>query len=396
MKKFFILSLVVAFLFLGAQVFASPPIKPPVEGFIISSFTEIDCVGDVSESEKYDWTYFEGTGMLKNRNTTLGDAANWALQQYAALRAIDPAFWPSLTAIVNSAWNRGTTPEDLTPAQVQQYVGFILGHVGDAILIQDLGFQEGAQIAYQQDFTATKGSTFFKKNFKAVSHTNTTDKDNLVVDKTINYDDEGDGVAGDGTATHLEKVAMNVVSVGSKGGDIVAQATSLLQLCPWATGNNGGTPGYPPTNEGIAAASEFNVTKINFKSSTKVNTVNNPALAYNVTANGEGNIKAGFAVDLWEGREGDVWSTYQPHQPWFNLIQNVANLHGTNWGLTAPLNLHDDPVWVQEKEPFLASRTTYTEHASATGVWKFTKNVSYESKMPGGTPASTIPINQVP
>lgn len=372
MKKFFILSLVVAFLFLGAQAFASPPIKPPVEGFIIKSFTEVDCVGDVSESEKYDWTYFEGTGMLKNRNVTLGDAANYLLQQYAALRAIDPATWPAI------------------PALTQAYINYALAHAGDMILLQNLGFQEGAQIAYQQDFTATKGSTYFKKDFKAVSNTTTADKDNLFVDKTINYDDEGDGVAGDGKATHLEKVAMNVVSVGSKGGDIVSEATSLLQLCPWATGNNGATAGYPPTNEGVAAASSFDVTKINFKSSATVNTVNNPALKYNVTANGEGNIKAGFAVDLWEGREGDVWSTYQPHQPWLNLITNVAKIHGIN------LNLHPDIVWVPEKEPFLASRTTYTEHASATGVWKFTKNVSYESVMPGGTPASTIPINQVP
>jgi hypothetical protein len=65
MKKLLVLSIVVAFAVLGAQAFASPPVAPPVEGFIIDSFTEIKCDGDVTESEIYNWQYFEGVGNIK-------------------------------------------------------------------------------------------------------------------------------------------------------------------------------------------------------------------------------------------------------------------------------------------------------------------------------------------
>jgi hypothetical protein len=376
MKKFVILSLVVAFALLGAQAFASPPIKPPVEGFIIDTYTKIECVGDVSESEKYNWTYFEGTGMLQNQNVTLGMAADWLLAQYAALNAIDSNTFPPI------------------PAMTQDYIDFILAHTGNMILLQNLGFQEGAEIAYQQDFTATKGTTAFEKTFKALSNVTTADPDNLYVKKTIVYDNMGDGNA-DGSATHSEKVGLNVVSVGSSGASVVQEAASLLSLCPWATSTSTTTTtkGYPPTNEGIAAGSSFDVKKINFKSDTTVNSSVNPALAYNVEGEGEGTIKAGFVVDLWEGKEGDVWSTYQPHQPWMNLINGILAIHGED----PILGGHPDIVWVQEPAPMLASRTSYSEHASAVGVFKFQKKVSYESVMPGLTStASSNPINNVP
>jgi len=375
MKKVLFLSVIVAFALLGAQAFASPPIKPPVEGFIIDSYTKIECLGDVTESENYNWTYFEGTGMLKNKNVTLGMAVDYLVDQWNAAAAVDP--------------NDNINP---IPAGTQAWIDFVMAHAGNMILLQNLGFQEGAEIAYQQEFNATKGTTLFEKTFKALSNVTTTDPDNLTVDKTIVYDKDADGNA-DGSATHKEKVGMNVVSVGSKGGDVVTEAASLLTLCPWATSTSTttSTKGYPPTNEGVAAGSSFDVKKINFKSQTAVNTTVNPALSYNVEGEGEGTIKAGFVVDLWEGREGDVWSTYQPHQPWLDLITNVAAIHGIN------LNLHPDIVWVAEGQPDLASRTTYSEHASATGVWKFQKKVSYESVMPGLTStASSNPINNVP
>lgn len=399
MKKFVILSLVVAFALLGAQAFASPPIAPPIEGFIIESYTKIDCVGDVSESENYNWTYFEGTGPLnpgeKDMYTTVQDIADYLIDRYAGLTDINPVTFPAYGNLtVSQVWPQA--PAAIANDNFSDWVDWILAHAGGAIVLADLGFQEGAEIAYQQEFNAVKGSTFFEKTFKAVSHTNTTTPDNLQVDKTINYDDAGDGVTGDGNATHTEKVAMNVVSAGSKGGDIVTEATSLLHLCPWATEttNTVGTKGYPPTNEGVAAGSEFNVTKINFKSSSTVNTVNNPALAYNVEAEGTGSIKAGFVVDLWEGREGDTWGSSQPHQPWLDLINGVLATHG----LDPILGGHPDIVWVaDEGAPDLASRTSYVEHASADGVWKFQKKVSYESVMPGlTTTSSSIPINNVP
>ena len=311
MKKLLVLSIMVAFVVLGAQAFASPPVKPPVEGFIIDSFTEIKADGDVTESERYNWTYFEGVG---NLGATLGDCPGCAT---------------------------------------------------NAIL--QLGFAEGAEIAYQQDFAAIDGTTNFTKTFKAVSHTSTTVPDNLTVDKDITYDNLG----GTGVATHLEKVGLSVVSVGAPSSPVAA-GNNLLSLCPWATSQNGSTAAYPPTNEGIAAASEFSVKNIVFASNSAVNSVNNPALSYEVVATGEGTIAAGFVVELWEGPEGDIWTSMP-----------------SGSGACAT-------CFVPEPTPLLASRTSYSEHASADGVWSFVKKVSYESVMPTGTQASTCPINQVP
>jgi hypothetical protein len=188
------------------------------------------------------------------------------------------------------------------------------------------------------------------------------------VTKDITYDNLG----GTGVATHLVKVGLSVVSVGAAGGATINPAENLLSLCPWATSTPGSTPGYPPTNEGIAAASEFNVKNIVFASKSAVNSTNNPALSYEVVATGEGTIAAGFVVELWEGAAGDVWGS----------IPSGSGLCAT--------------CYIPEPTPLLASRTSYSEHASADGVWSFTKKVSYESVMPTGTQASTFPINQVP
>jgi hypothetical protein len=314
MKKLLVLSIVVAFAVLGAQAFASPPVAPPVEGFIIDSFTEIKCDGDVTESEIYNWQYFEGVGNIKAVTGTC----------------------PSCPTITN------------------------------AILTQ--GFQEGAEIAYQQDFAAIDGTTNFTKTFKAVSHTTSSVPDNLTVDKSITYDNLG----GTGNATHLEKVGLSVVSVGYAGGATTNPADNLLSLCPWATSTPGTDAGYPPTNEGIAAASEFNVKNIVFASNSAVNSTTNPALSYEVVATGEGTIAAGFVVELWEGAKGAVWGSH--------LVDST----------------NCPSCYVIDPTPLLASRTSYSEHATADGVWSFTKKVSYESVMPTGTQASTFPINQVP
>jgi hypothetical protein len=387
MKKLFVLSIVVLFALLGAQAFASPPVAPPVEGFIITSETLIDCDGDVTVSESYNWKYFEGKGMLQNQNVTLADAIDEARAQYAFLRTQFPDLPP-------------------VPGDLNALLNVLKAHGGNAILIQNLGFQEGAEIAYSSEFKALAGTTHFDKKFKAVSNTDATTPQNLQVDKTINYDSVGADGNPAGNATHLEKVGLSVVSVGSAGGDAINPADNLLSLCPWAGANtSGSTAGYPPTNEGIAAGSKFDVKKINFTSNSKVNSVDNPALKYDVVADGEGTISAGFVVDLWEGEKGDVWGTYQPHQPWIDLVNNLCTSYGGAPCITDgdfypnarnPNARYQSVIWAAEGEPKLASRTHYEEHASATGVWSFTKKVGYESKMPGNVGASSLPINNVP
>jgi hypothetical protein len=115
-----------------------------------------------------------------------------------------------------------------------------------------------------------------------------------------------------------------------------------------------------------------------FASNSSVNSTNNPALSYEVVATGEGTIAAGFVVELWEGPEKSVWGQHNA----------TANFGGT---ITQCPNCK-----IPDAVPLVASRTSYSEHASADGIWSFTKKVAYESVMPTGVAASTFPINQVP
>lgn len=356
MKKLLMLLVVVSFVALGAQAFASPPIKPPVEGFIIDSYTFIDCVPDangensVVENESFKWTYFEGWGQ--------------------------GVFYPN-----------GYDPSHCANCGPSFYDGYV---------VAELGFTEGAELAYEQEFQATNGITVFEKTFQALSDPEPGD-DNLKVDKTISFD----GTATGGSATHLEKVGLSVISMGF-GGATTNPASGLLSLCPWAAEDGpGSTPGYPPTNEAIAAASQFDVTKIEFTSKSRVNSSINPALKYDVTAEGEGFIAAGFIVDLWEGPAGYVWGPYLaadygvnamacPYLPQSTHI--VVNEDGTYE--VVPNDCYILPQVYGE--PPLASRTEYKEHAEASGIWTFTKNVSYESTLPGVVSAGTFPFQQVP
>jgi len=68
MKKLLMLLTIVSLALLGTQAFAVPPVENGPEGFIIHSFTDIVCDVDadgrnsVTESESFNWTYYEGWG----------------------------------------------------------------------------------------------------------------------------------------------------------------------------------------------------------------------------------------------------------------------------------------------------------------------------------------------
>lgn len=305
MKRMYVLLLVVSFLALGAQAMASPPVSSPTEGFLITTNTEIFCTGSVTEKETFDWTYFEGTGAI------------------------------GVTSGTDS-----------------------MGHA----LIPN-GWQEGAQVAYQQTFTSMDGTTTFNKGFEASSHT----VPNLVVSKLINFQPTtGFATA---LANHTEKVGLSVVSAG---GNSVASAAGLLTLCPWATSASNG--GYPATNEGIAAGSSFKVTEIlNFTSDALVTSTDIPKLSYVVDApSGKGTISAGMVVELWEGAT-----------PW-----------NTHTGTVLNPGLATTTAIARDAAPAVKSRTSYSEHATATGVWRFKKEMAYESVFTGVNVQN--PINLVP
>ena len=315
---------VYALFWLATQALASPPVEQPPEGFAISSKTAILCDGTVTETEEFHWAYFEGTGNLK-----------------AVTDGSDAAGHPIIAAP---------------------------------------GFQEGAEIVYEQDFRAVDGTplrlrsvpgyyTLFAKDFRATSHS----IPNLAVRQTIGYNADP---AGNGFATHTEKVGLSVVSSG--GGGAVSIADGLLSLCPWgASGPGGETAGYPATNEGIAAGSSFTVTNIQgFTSETEVTSTEVPSLTYAVEArSGHGVIRAGFVVELWEG--ATRWGSHDTG------IHDPAEYPTGTYAI-------DDPPAVQ-------SRTSYAEHATAQGVWTLIKKVMYQSVMPDAGGQNAIrPFVSVP
>jgi hypothetical protein len=240
----------VLFAVLGAGAFASPPVDPPTEGFVIFSKTAVLCDGTVAESERFHWTYFETED----------------ISVPACAGAADPEENP------------------------------ILGRPG---------FREGAEIAYEQDFKAVGGKTLrlrsvpgyytvFEKDFLATSH----GVPNLAVRQAIEYNADP---AGNGYAIHTEKVGLSVVSRGGDKG--LNTGGGLLSLCPWATETGGERgSGYPATCEGIAAGSSFTVTNIRgFRSESGVTSTDVPVLTYAADAlSGRGAISAGFVVEIWE------------------------------------------------------------------------------------------------
>jgi hypothetical protein len=367
MKRLRLLWIGVVFLFLCAQAMASPPVAPPPEGFLITSETNFAGEGKLTESEKFNWRYFEGVGNIGAETVAMrcqGDPVclkEW-YDYFSLILPVEP---------------------DVAADIADRY-------------IQEQGFQQGAEIAYQQDYLGIDGKTVFIKNFKADSH----NAPNLTVDKQIGFEASA---GGKGYATHLEKVGLSVVSQGGQlDSGVGGSAAGLLTLCPWggsgnrATTNNGcgecgclpesgcGTPSrqgcdYPATNEGIAAGSSFKVTNITgFTSNTSVTSTDVPALAYAVRApSGRGHIEAGFVVELFEGagcwRQRDLF-----------CYMGCCDFQSD--------------MMVQDPVPPVSSRTSYKEYASADGVWSFTKQVSYRSLMPAGASSSsgTFPFNQVP
>lgn len=375
MKKIFLLSIVVVFALIGPLAFASPPIAPPVEGFIIKTTTNIQVQGDMQENQAFNWTYYEGWGK--------------------------GPFYPNMA---------DGSPYVPAGACAGSWLNDCCESANCDGIVSELGFTEGAEIAYQQDFKAFEGSTTFVKTFEAYSHPdNAAGQNNLKVHKTIDFIADDPDV---GYAEHTEKVGLSIISMGAANSAAGSPAAGLLSLCPWAAENPGTSGGgYPPTNEGIAAASHFKVSNIQgFVSDSVVNSTTTPSLKYDVTAiQGTGFIEAGFVVELWEGPKGYVWAPI-PIYDWELNDEGIPVPTGVN---TCCLGLQcwcDQRAIIQNGvnpwavwqlpqyaygEPPLASRTSYSEYASADGTWAFTKNVLYQSVMPGGASSSTFPFERV-
>jgi hypothetical protein len=366
--------LVVAFALLGTQAFASPPIQPPVEGFIIDkSITVvldpgIDGKSSFSESESFSWTYFEGWGsgpFYPNGYTPVGAGCLGSV---------------------------GSCPE--------------CGPTNCLGLVSELGFTEGAEIRYEQTLEAGTGHLEFTKTFAAKSEPEAGDN-NLVVNKKIEW------ASADPTSQllkHTERVGLSVISMGAGDRTVTNTAKDLLSLCPWQEGSSSNTGGaYPPTNESIAAGSSLTVSRlVGYESNSVVNSSISPALKYDLNAvSGDGTISTGFIVDLWEGPAGYVWA---PIPLYSRDAEGVVD--GINTccvGLQCWCNQRAiiqngfDPfaVWQLPQQaygaPPTASRLNYEESTTASGTWSFQWAVSYETSIPGvASPASASAFPNVP
>jgi len=228
------------------------------------------------------------------------------------------------------------------------------------------GFQKAAAIFYEQDFAGINGRTTLFKSLTL----DPNKAPNLYVDMIINF--EGDPFAGSSVAINNEKVGLAVISAGSDDTVAGNPGSGLLSLCPWAAqggGSSGG--GYPATSRSIAAESSFKVTNIHgFSSESIVIRTDAPFFKYSVdTLSGKGFISAGFVVELWEGVT--KWGSHDTG------IHNAGQVPTGTYAIDCP--------------PPGASRTSYSEQATADGVWKFRKSMLYQSTIP-----KTNLINQVP
>ena len=242
---------------------------------------------------------------------------------------------------------RGNTTEDV--AYFWQY--------GDGeIDLSDPSMVSGgaAEILYEQHLRTISGNLNFIKDFMATSD----EQPNLKVSKIFGFTPSGTSPAV--MLTHEEKVGMSNVNYGGILSSAETQ-NGFLTLCPWAlTGaSSGGDQILNAYNLGVAAGSRMQVSRVNATTETQVNTLYLPGLSYEITAQGRGDISAGFVVDVFEGTS----PVFGPH-PQASPVQ---------------------------------SRTQYEAHAAASGLWSFLEKVTFASTLETTTGSpNPFPFQQVP
>ena len=249
MKKVILVMAVAVFFAFTGIVMATPPTNQPVEGFKITTDTNIVAVGIVKESENFTWHW---------NNTA--------------------------SSQVSDSW--GVVPSANVPGA--------------------LGANETeARIRYTEEFnsintlSAATVPTTFNKVFVADTHP--TDMPNMTVDKVIGY--TSDGAAGS-VADFSDKVAMEVVSAG---GDQSGGFAGIFVLCPWIGAD---VDELPATNEGVAMGSAFNIPNlmsngafgsISANIESDVELTSNVQMGYEIMATGAGLINAEMLAKLYEG-----------------------------------------------------------------------------------------------
>ncbi len=274
MKKLQLVLAVTMVFTLAWTVWADPPVKPPIEGFKITTDTNILAVGIVKESENFTWHW--------NNSASSAVKNSWGIT-------------PTANTAGTLGWNE-------TEARIRYTEEFnsnnTLAGAGDF----------GRDLRVEAD-TDDTGRTTFKKSFVADSHT--TDTPNVTVDKTIGYNSDG---APGSVAYFKDKIAIEEVSAG---GDQSGAFAGVFVLCPWVSAN---VKDLPAVNAGVAMGSSFNIPNVmaNGKKGSISANIESGAemtsqiiLGYEINATGVGKISAEMLAKLYDGtteknQEGDT------------------------------------------------------------------------------------------
>lgn len=216
------------------------------------------------------------------------------------------------------------------------------------------------EIKYQEDLDARDGFVQFTKDFKFDG--DPVNPPNLAVEKRLGFINNPGSLISWVDST--ENVGMSVITEGDMLG-----LSGMEGLCPWAQGIC-----IPAGNEMIAAGSVLSrVELVSAESKTAVTTTDSPRLHHQIDARGndvwgiwvpdevtktdgpygKGTVSAGMLVSTWEG-------------------------HGC--GTTYPL----------------AQTLTYSELTSATGLWKFSKTMTYEAQIRDAQMPRRFPVFNIP
>ncbi len=213
------------------------------------------------------------------------------------------------------------------------------------------------QIKYQEKLNAQDGFVQFTKEFKFDG----SKAPNLAVEKRLGFLNDPTSLISWVDST--ENVGMSIVTEGDN--DTIG---GMEGLCPWAQGAC-----IPAGNEMIAAGSQLRrVEIVSAQTKTAVTTTDSPRLHHEISAKG---------TDVW-GIWADEAKTEGPYGKGTikaGMKVSVQEGHGCVNG-TYPL----------------AGELTYNEMTSASGLWKFSKSMTYVAQIPAVQLPRQYPVFNLP
>ena len=213
------------------------------------------------------------------------------------------------------------------------------------------------QIMYDLKLSAIDGITQYTKDFTYDG----TKAPNLAVDKRLGY--LGDPTSLISWVDSTENVGMSIVTEGDNGS-----IGGMESRCPWAEGAC-----IPASTELVAAGSQLsNVDLVTTQSKTFVQTIDSPRLHHEIDA--RGNDAWGYWMD-----EAHTEGPYGIGTVSAGIDVSVQKGHGC----------------INGSYP-LAGTQTYDELITASGYWKFYKEMTYESPIPTVPLPRTYPVFFVP